>query len=81
MLSVRFRTLTAQKVLLRKPPAPDKFYVHVLIAISHSRERLRGHPPLTVSVAVGSKPSCCIEYSTLAVSARRLPIVLLKLVI
>ena len=44
MLSVRFRILTAQKVLLRKPPAPDKFYVHVLIAISHSRERLHGHP-------------------------------------
>ena len=37
--------------------------VHVLIAISHLRESLRGHPPLTVSVAVGSKPSCCIEYS------------------
>jgi hypothetical protein len=36
---------------------------------SHSRERLHGHPPLTVSAAVGSKPSCCIEFDTRCICA------------
>src|SRR6267142_1655814 len=51
--------------------------VHVLIAISRPRQHSAAICHWPVSVAIGSRPSCCIEYSTLAVSARRLAFFLL----